>query len=87
MSNEDILRNGHKAEQLLNEEVFVSALQQLQDTQIWIFKSSKAEETSKRESAWAMIQAIDNLRLEIKKMVDNGKMAAKQLERLQKSTA
>jgi hypothetical protein len=34
-----------------------------------------------------MIQAIDNLRLEIKKMVDNGKMAAKQLERLQKSTA
>ena len=40
MSNEEILRKGHKAEQLLNEEVFVSALQQLQDTQLWIFKSS-----------------------------------------------
>ncbi len=72
MTEEDVIRKGTKSELLLQDEVFTNALQQLQDMQIYKWKTSLPDETAKREQAWLMIQVIDNLRTELKKMVDNG---------------
>ncbi len=84
MTEEDVIRKGNKTELLLQDEVFTNALQQLQDTQIYKWKTSLPDETAKREQAWLMIQVIDNLRTELKKMVDNGWIERKKLERSKK---
>jgi predicted nucleotide-binding protein (sugar kinase/HSP70/actin superfamily) len=81
MTEEDVIRKGTKSELLLQDEVFTNALQQLQDMQIFKWKTSLPDETAKREQAWLMIQVIDNLRTELKKMVDNGWIERKKLER------
>jgi len=78
---EDVIRKGTKSELLLQDEVFTDALQQLQDMQIFKWKTSLPDETAKREQAWLMIQVIDNLRTELKKIVDNGWIERKKLER------
>jgi hypothetical protein len=78
---EDVIRKGTKSELLLQDEVFTNALQQLQDMQIFKWKTSLPDETAKREQAWLMIQVIDNLRTELKKIVDNGWIERKKLER------
>ena len=84
MTEEDVIRKGNKSELLLQDEVFTNALQQLQDMQIFKWKTSLPDETAKREQAWLMIQVIDNLRTELKKMVDNGWIERKKLERSKK---
>jgi len=81
MTEEDVIRKGTKSELLLQDEVFTNALQQLQDMQIYKWKTSLPDETAKREQAWLMIQVIDNLRTELKKIVDNGWIERKKLER------
>ncbi|NCX45356.1 MAG: hypothetical protein EBW74_13155 [Betaproteobacteria bacterium] len=81
MTEEDVIRKGNKSELLLQDEVFTNALQQLQDMQIYKWKTSLPDESAKREQAWLMIQVIDNLRTELKKMVDNGWIERKKLER------
>ena len=84
MTEEDVIRKGTKSELLLQDEVFTNALQQLQDMQIYKWKTSLPDETAKREQAWLMIQVIDNLRTELKKMVDNGWIERKKIERSKK---
>lgn len=84
MTEEDIIRKGNKSELLLQDEVFTNALQQLQDMQIYKWKTSLPDESAKREQAWLMIQVIDNLRTELKKMVDNGWIERKKIERSKK---
>jgi len=81
MTEEDVIRKGTKSELLLQDEVFTNALQQLQDMQIFKWKTSLPDETAKREQAWLMIQVIDNLRTELKKIVDNGWIERKKIER------
>jgi len=81
MTEEDVIRKGTKSELLLQDEVFTNALQQLQDMQIYKWKTSLPDETAKREQAWLMIQVIDNLRTELKKIVDNGWIERKKIER------
>lgn len=49
-----------------------------------MFKSTRAEETAKREQCWSMLKAIENLRLELTKVIDNGKVAQRAIERIQK---
>ena len=78
-------RKGKKAEQLADDEVFSSALEKLQNVQIWILKSTRPEDTLKREQAWMMVQAIESFRTEIKKLIDNGKVAQRAIERAQKN--
>ena len=84
MTEADVIRKGNKSELLLQDEVFTNALQQLQDMQIYKWKTSLPDETAKREQAWLMIQVIDNLRTELKKMVDNGWIERKKIERSKK---
>jgi hypothetical protein len=83
--NEDALRKGQKANQLIHDEVFSAVLEKMRNDQYWVFESSKPEETAKRELAWSMLKAIENFRIEVTKMVDNGKVAQRAIERAQKN--
>lgn len=84
MTNEEQIRKGRKAQQILEDETLNTAIAKLEGDQLWVFRSSKPEETAKRETAWCMLQAIDGLRQELIKIMDNGKIAQKSVERTQK---
>jgi len=83
-TNEDQVRKGRKAQQILEDDTLNTAIAKLENDQLWIFRSSKPEESAKRETAWCMLQAIDGLRQELIKIMDNGKIAQKSVERTQK---
>jgi hypothetical protein len=85
MSNEEAVRKGKKAESLIQDEAFAAALLQMENDAVWLWKSTKSEDTVKRESAWHMIQAIEQFRNQINKIMDNGKIAQRQIERAQKN--
>ena len=84
MTNEEQIRKGRKAQQILEDETLNTAIAKLEGDQLWVFRSSKPEESAKRETAWCMLQAIDGLRQELIKIMDNGKIAQKSVERTQK---
>ena len=83
-TNEDQVRKGRKAQQILEDDTLSNAIVKLENDQLWAFRSSKPEETAKRETAWCMLQAIDGLRQELIKVMDNGKIAQKSMDRLPK---
>ena len=85
MTNEDQVRKGKKAQQILEDETLNSAITKLESDQLWLFRSSKPEESVKRETAWCMLQAIDGLRQELIKIMDNGKIAKNAIDRAQKN--
>ena len=81
---DQVIRSGRKAQELLDDETFNTALTKIENEQLWIFKSSKPEESAKREMAWSMLRAIDNLKGELTKTIDNAKVAQRALERVSK---
>ena len=85
MTNEDQVRKGRKAQQILEDETLNSAITKLESDQLWLFRSSKPEESVKRETAWCMLQAIDGLRQELIKIMDNGKIAQNAISKSQKT--
>lgn len=81
---ETAIRAGRKAQELLEDETFNLAITKIENDQLWIFKSSKPEESAKREMAWSMIRAIENLKNELTKSIDNAKVAQRAAERVNK---
>ena len=84
-TNEDQVNKGRKAKQLLEDETLNAAIAKLENDQLWVFRSSKPEESVKRENAWCMLQAIDGLRQELIKIMDNGKIAQNAMNKSQKN--
>lgn len=80
-TNEDQVRRGRKAQQILEDDTLSTAIAKLENDQLWLFRSSKPEESAKRETAWCMLQAIDGLRQELIKIMDNGKIAQRSIDR------
>jgi adenylosuccinate synthase len=78
------IRSGRKAQELLEDEMFNMAITKIENEQLWIFKSSKPEESAKREMAWSILRAIENLKNELTKTIDNAKMAQRAAERVNK---
>ena len=85
MTNEDQVNKGRKAKRLLEDETLSTAIGKLEGDQLWIFRSSKPEESVKRETAWCMLQAIDGLRQELIRIMDNGKIAQNAIVKSQKT--
>lgn len=85
MTNEDQVRKGQKAKQILEDETLNAAIAKLENDQLWVFRSSKPEESVKRETAWCMLQAIDGLRQELIRVMDNGKIAQNAINKSQKT--
>lgn len=84
MTDDELVMKGRKAQQLMEDETLGSALAKLENDQIWVFKSTRADETAKREQCWSMLKAIENLKVELTKVIDNGKVAQRAIERVQK---
>jgi signal transduction protein with GAF and PtsI domain len=84
MNEEEEVRKGKRAQQILEDETLVAALAKLENDQLWMFRSTRADETAKREQCWSMLKAIENLKTELTKMIDNGKVAQRAIERVQK---
>ena len=84
-TNEDQVNKGRKAKHLLEDETLNAAIAKLENDQLWVFRSSKPEESVKRETAWCMLQAIDGLRQELIKIMDNGKIAQNAMNKSQKN--
>jgi hypothetical protein len=85
VTNEDQVNKGRKAKQLLEDETLNNAIAKLEGDQLWAFRSSKPEESARRETAWCMLQAIDGLRQELIKIMDNGKIAQNAISKSQKT--
>jgi len=85
VTNEDQVNKGRKAKQLLEDETLNTAIEKLENDQLWAFRSSKPEESVKRETAWCMMQAIDGLRQELIRIMDNGKIAQNAITKSQKN--
>jgi hypothetical protein len=85
VTNEDQVNKGRKAKQLLEDETLNNAIAKLEGDQLWAFRSSKPEESARRETAWCMLQAIDGLRQELIKVMDNGKIAQNAISKSQKT--
>ena len=81
MDNDELVRKGRKAGQLLEDETFNMAINKMENDQLWYFRSTKPEESAKREIAWSMLKAIENLKIELQKIVDNAKVAKLAIER------
>ena len=84
-TNEDQVRKGRKAQQILENETLSEAIAKLEGDQLWLFRSSKPEESVKRETAWCMLQAISGLKQELTKVMDNGKIAQSAITKSQKN--
>lgn len=84
MNEEESVRKGRRAQQILEDETLVAALTKLENDQLWVFKSTRADEMAKREQCWSMLKAIENLKIELTKVIDNGKVAQRAIERIQK---
>jgi hypothetical protein len=81
MLDEELVSKGRKASQLLEDETFNMAINKMENDQLWYFRSTKPEESAKRESAWSMLKAIEILKIELQKIVDNAKVAQRNIER------
>lgn len=81
---DDEIRRGRKAQQVLEDEALRAALHKMETDQLGFFRHSRPDETAKRETAWCMLQAIDALRQELIKVMDNGKIAQKAADRAQR---
>jgi hypothetical protein len=81
--NDQEIKIGRKADVLMQDEVFFVAVEKMRQDQLYIFESSKPEDSAKREMAWAMLKSIENFKSEIRKMSDNGKVSQRAIERAQ----
>jgi hypothetical protein len=85
--NEEQVRKGLKSSQFMQDEVFATALEKMRGDLLWEFENSKPEEAPKREIVWAQLRAIENFKNELSKMIDNGKVAQRAIERASKNIA
>ena len=85
MNQDEQVRKGRKSEQFLQDEVFATALEKMRGDLHWEFENSKPDESSRREVIWAQLRAIENFKNELTKMIDNGKVAQRAIERAQKN--
>jgi ATP-dependent protease HslVU (ClpYQ) ATPase subunit len=83
--NEEQVRKGLKSAQFMQDEVFATALEKMRGDLHWEFENSKPEESAKREIVWAQLRAIDSFKNELSKMIDNGKVAQRAIERASKN--
>jgi hypothetical protein len=83
--SEEQVKKGRRSEQFMQDEVFSTALEKMRGDLHWEFENSKPEEAAKREIIWAQLRAIENFRNEMAKMIDNGKVAQRAIERASKN--
>ena len=84
MSLRRAIEAGAQARALLENEVLMDAFAAVQEKAIAQWRGSFAGDTDEREQAWWLLQALDQLRTELRITLDNGTVAASQLEKQEK---
>lgn len=84
MHSEDVV-NGERAKALLNDPTLASILDALENQYVDAWKQTDVSDTEKREWCWSLLTAVEQLRLHLRVMVENGQLAAVHLERNQRS--
>jgi hypothetical protein len=72
-----------EADGLLNNALFQEALKEVETQLIQAWKNTKPRDVEGREGAWAAIQQLGNLQGYIRSVLDDGKIAQRQLNDLQ----
>lgn len=73
---------GHRAEQLLGNETLMEAFHELEMQYTNNWKASKVDESAKREQVYMSLRVLDDLKTKLQVFVDDGKIAKKQLQKM-----
>jgi hypothetical protein len=84
MDDIDKINQGQHAQRLLDDSVLAAAFADLEALYINDWKSTKVDDTVKREQAFMQLQALEGLKSQLQSYVYTGKIASRQLERVQK---
>lgn len=83
MSLRDDIRLGVEAQSLLDNEVFCAAVERIESRCVAQWRGTFPDDVEEREAAYHLLQALDQLRTELRIILDNGAIAAQALERQQ----
>jgi hypothetical protein len=73
---------GFRAEQLLGNDVLMAAFNELEMQYTSHWKTSKVDESAKREQVYMSLRVLDDLKTKLQVFVDDGKIAKKQLQKM-----
>ena len=73
---------GNRAEQLLGDETLMAAFNELEMQYTSNWKTSKVDESAKREQVYISLRVLDDLKTKLRVFVDDGKIAKKQLQKM-----
>jgi hypothetical protein len=73
---------GHRAEQLLGDDTLMAAFNELEMQYTNNWKTSKVDESAKREQVYMSLRVLDDLKTKLQVFIDDGKIAKKQLQKM-----
>lgn len=76
------ISKGAKAESLLKNDIFNEACKKLESAYITAWRQTPAKETDAREKLWIAVNQIEKIRDHLVTMMNDGKVAQKELDRL-----
>ncbi len=71
---------GMKARRLMDDVAFAEAVKRLKEKMLAGWMESKSDEVEEREELFRMIKMMDSLTAELEFMIDDGTVAAEQIE-------
>lgn len=78
---EERIRRGKRAEQLQADPVLVEALRSIRQKQIDQWAASSPEKEDQRQRAYFMLQAVDQLTIQLNAMVGDGKFEERRIQK------
>lgn len=75
------IKKGKRAEQKLTDPLFVEAVERITAQYMETFIKSKPHEAQVRENAYFQLKAVEALQEELRKIMDNGRFAQKEIDR------
>lgn len=73
---------GNRAEQLLGDDTLMAAFNELEMQYTSNWKTSKVDESAKREQVYMSLRVLDDLKTKLQVFIDDGKIAKKQLQKM-----
>jgi hypothetical protein len=73
---------GNRAEQLLGDNTLMAAFYELEMQYTDNWKTSKVDESAKREQVYISLRVLEDLKTKLQVFVDDGKIAKKQLQKM-----
>jgi len=78
---EEAIADGRSADALLNDPVLQKALDSLKNEQIRNFRSTRPDESEKREQSYYLLKAIESLEAKLNNIKSNGEFEQEKIKR------